>query len=148
MSQGVEIELDKKRILKYKIRSLLALEKKTGKKIKDLFKELADINPDDVGLEVFESMGEVLWAGLIHEDKELTTDNCIDMLEDILTEGGDFGAIMDSIGNAFRDSGIMKSLSEEDKKKVKLEIEKLENPKSETQTPESPSAETPAQVQA
>lgn len=73
---GVEIIIDgKKRVLKYTLYSLCKLDEKTGKNPLDggMFSEM---RPSDVAA--------VLWAGLLHEDKNLQMEELaekIDMLE-------------------------------------------------------------------
>jgi hypothetical protein len=62
MKYGVRIELDKVRQLRYDLNALSALEDKLGVSITGL----EDIQ---VGMRTIRSM---LWAGLIHEDPEIT----------------------------------------------------------------------------
>ena len=68
----VKIKLDKERHLKMTIRSMLLFEEKTGN---TLFKGF------NVSKMPFRDVITLMWVCLIHEDKELTYDNFVDMVE-------------------------------------------------------------------
>jgi len=68
----VTVQLDKERHLRLTLRGMLAYETLTGQ---SLFK---GFNPQKLNLREITSM---LWACLIHEDKELKYDDVIDMVE-------------------------------------------------------------------
>ena len=67
----VTIHLDKARNLRYGIKALALLEKA-------LNKPLAKINMDELTIEEIVTF---LWAGLVHEDKELTPEELLDVLD-------------------------------------------------------------------
>ena len=68
----VTITLDKERKLKLTMRGMLTFEEKTGKNL------FAGFNVDKM---TFKEITTLLWACLIHEDKELTYDNFVDMVD-------------------------------------------------------------------
>ena len=68
----VKIKLDKERHLKMTIRGMLLFEEKTGT---TLFKGF------NVSKMSFKGVVTLMWVCLIHEDKELTYENFVDMVE-------------------------------------------------------------------
>jgi len=68
----VTIKLDKERQLKLTLRGMLLFEEKTGN---SLFKGF------NVSKMPFKDVVTLLWVCLIHEDKELTYDQFVDMVE-------------------------------------------------------------------
>ena len=66
------IELDKPRNYKYGMRALDLVEKKLKKK-------MAKIDMDDLTME---ETATFMWAGLQHEDKSLTPDKVIDLVDE------------------------------------------------------------------
>ena len=72
----VPIELDKPRTLFFPLAALLAFKKETGI---DLLQE--SIKDEDWTLETITAL---LWAGLIHEDKELTMDDVANSVCDLV----------------------------------------------------------------
>lgn len=66
MAKKVEITLDKKRKLAYPIMSLIRLKKEHGLELTDL--------QDEAKAQDIEVILKVIWAGLIHEDQELTVE--------------------------------------------------------------------------
>lgn len=66
------IEFDKTRNLKYGMRALDAIEKK-------LKKPVAQIDTDNVTMQ---EVATIMWAGLIHEDKDLTPSKVMDLVDD------------------------------------------------------------------
>lgn len=67
MAKKVQITLDKERTLAYPIMSLIRLKKEHGIELKDL--------ADEAKAQDMEIILAVIWAGLIHEDKELTLED-------------------------------------------------------------------------
>jgi len=65
----VDIELDKPRKLKYTNGALRKFEEKTGK-------NALKIKPEEFN----GYMAEILWCGLLHEDKDITVDNIDEMI--------------------------------------------------------------------
>lgn len=66
------IELDKTRNFKYGMRAISLVEKKFKKPISKV----------DLNNLTMEEMATIIWAGLAHEDKSLTTDKVMDMVDD------------------------------------------------------------------
>lgn len=66
MAKSVAIMLDKERNLRFPIMSLIKLKKVHGIELKDL--------SDKEKAQDMETILAVIWAGLIHEDTELTMD--------------------------------------------------------------------------
>lgn len=66
----VEIELDKERVLRYKTSSLVEAENKLGKPIQNLGEE--------VGIK---EISILLWAALLHENKNLTIEEAMDLMD-------------------------------------------------------------------
>lgn len=58
----VTVELDRTRVLKYDLNALEAIEEKLGVELKDMDKVKMGIK----------NIKAILWAGLIHEDEDLT----------------------------------------------------------------------------
>lgn len=68
----VEIKLDKTRNLKYGMRALDRVEKKLKRKI-------SQIDMNDLSME---EIATFIWAGLVHEDKELTVEKVMDLVDE------------------------------------------------------------------
>lgn len=69
------IKLDKVRNLKYGMRAIDLIEKKFGKPI-------MAIEGLQEGLLTMEEYATLIWAGLVHEDKNLTPDKVIDLIDE------------------------------------------------------------------
>jgi len=69
------IELDKTRNFKYGMRAIDLIEKKYGKPIM----EIDGINN---GMLTMEDYATLIWAGLSHEDKELTIEKVMDLVDE------------------------------------------------------------------
>lgn len=67
----VEIELDKKRKLRYTLNAVAEIEDKLGCAIQDLAEK-------NLGIKALRTM---LWAGLLHEDKEITEEFVGDLVD-------------------------------------------------------------------
>jgi len=68
----VEIKLDKTRNLKYGMRALDRVEKKLKRKISQI----------DMNNLSMEETATFIWAGLVHEDKELTVEKVMDLVDE------------------------------------------------------------------
>ncbi len=79
------IKLDRERELRYGFKALLAIEKRLGKK-------LTQLDENNCGME---ELAVYFWAGLIHEDKTLTLERAIDLLD-----AGDFREIAATVNEA------------------------------------------------
>jgi hypothetical protein len=87
MKPGVTIELDKPRTLRYGMNALIKIEELTGKNLTKL--DLDNISVKD--------LRTIVYAGLFHEDKELTPEKCADLIDeysDITTVAGKLGEAM------------------------------------------------------
>ncbi len=87
MKQGVTIELDKPRTLRYGMNALIKIEELTGKNLTKL--DLDNISAKD--------LRTIVYAGLFHEDKDLTPEKCADLIDeysDITTVAGKLGEAM------------------------------------------------------
>ena len=68
----IPIKLDKMRNFRYGMKAISLMEKKLGK-------PAAKINFEEMTME---EIATVVWAGLAHEDKELTPDKVMDLIDD------------------------------------------------------------------
>lgn len=87
MKPGITIELDKPRTLRYGMNALIKIEELTGKNLTKL--DLDNISVKD--------LRTIVYAGLFHEDKELTPEKCADLIDeysDITTVAGKLGEAM------------------------------------------------------
>jgi hypothetical protein len=84
------IQLDKSRNLRYGMRALSMAEDIMGKPIMTL--DLNQITIKDVAT--------LMWCGLVHEDKELTVDRVMDLLD----ECEDFQGIFATVGKALEEA--------------------------------------------
>lgn len=75
LNPAVPIMLDRERHLKFGLRALRAIEEKTGKSaLGGVFWEGKNPSTDD--------FTTLIWAGLLHEDKTLTIDQVIDLVDE------------------------------------------------------------------
>ncbi len=86
--EATKIQLDRERTLNFNLNALRKIEKETGKKISEL--------ADGFGLD---EMQTVLWAGLVHEDPELTFER-VGEIVDIQSLGKVGDAIAEAVGKA------------------------------------------------
>lgn len=66
------VQLDKTRNFKYGMKAISLVEKKFKK-------PMSKIDMDDLTME---EMATLLWAGLVHEERELTPDKVMDLVDD------------------------------------------------------------------
>lgn len=91
MAKTAKVMLDKERTLKYPVFSLIRLQKEHGIKLTDL--------SDEKKAQDLEVIVALIWAGLIHEDKELTLEDVGNMID--LSDLTDLSTVMaDVLGNA------------------------------------------------
>lgn len=81
------IQLDKSRNFKYGMRALDRIEKKFKKPVAKL----------DMENMTMEETATLLWAGLVHEDRELTPDKVMDLVD----EYSDMATVLEVMGEAF-----------------------------------------------
>ena len=87
MKPGVAIELDKPRTLRYGMNALIKIEELTGK-------NLTKLDLDNISIK---DLRTIAYAGLFHEDKNLTPEKCADLIDeysDITTIAGKLGEAM------------------------------------------------------
>ena len=73
---SVPVMLDKERHLKFGFGAMIALEDLTGKTFFEIIQDLQDLENVKVS-----KIRDIMWAALIHEDKELTLEQTIDILD-------------------------------------------------------------------
>jgi hypothetical protein len=93
----VDVTLDKQRKIRYGIRELRDLERVLGKPVGEVLADFAKLGAD--------SLAAVLWAGLKHEDKRLSIDAALDLIDAYLTNGGELGDLRAAINEALVLSG-------------------------------------------
>jgi hypothetical protein len=86
MKQGITINLDKPRTLRYGINALAKIEDVTGKPLMQL-----DLN--NVGIK---DLLAIVYSGLYHEDKDLT----IDTVGDLIDEYSNLSVVAEAVGKA------------------------------------------------
>lgn len=84
------VEMDKTRNFRYGMKALSLIEKKFNKPI-------AKINMQDFTIE---ESAVLIWAGLVHEDKELTVEKVIDIID----EKGNFQEVIEAMNKAMEDA--------------------------------------------
>ena len=95
------IELDKVRNLRYGMKALSLIEKK-------LKKPISQIDMDNLTME---DAAVMIWAGLQHEDKNLTPDKVMDLVDD----HSNVQAVMIAMGKAFAEAFGVEEPEEEAK---------------------------------
>lgn len=85
------ITLDKERNFRYGMKALSLIEKKLKKNIGQI-----DFN----NLSIEETM-TIVWAGLFHEDKDLTVDSLMDIIDEHDIK---IGAVVEAMGIAINDA--------------------------------------------
>lgn len=87
MKKTVTIELDKARNLRYGMNALVKVEELTGKSITKL--DLENLSMKD--------LRTILFAGLYHEDRELTPEK----VGELIDEHSNIAAVAEKLGEAF-----------------------------------------------
>lgn len=105
---SVPIELDKPRNLRFNLRAIADLEAVTGKPVGDITRDLRMIGVT--------AIVACLHAGLAHEDKALTRNLVIRILEDYLDRPGSEGIrpVLKAIDDALSGSGLLKRIGDEE----------------------------------
>lgn len=70
---GVPVELDRERTLRYERRSIYTLEDRTGHTLPELLNDVANRAS-------YKSLALLVWCGLIHESPDLDVMEVVDML--------------------------------------------------------------------
>lgn len=94
------IELDKSRNFKYGMRALDRIEKKLKTKI-------SKIDMEDLSIEETTTL---IWAGLVHEDRALTVDKVMDLIDEYSSMSKVAEVMMEAFSGAF---GIGEASTEE-----------------------------------
>ena len=81
------IELDKTRNFRYGMRAISNIEKKFKKPMGQI----------DMNNMTMEDAATIIWAGLVHEDSNLTPTKVMDLIDDY----SDIGTVMGAMNNAF-----------------------------------------------
>lgn len=93
------IELDKTRNFRYGMKAMSYIEKKLNKPIAKI--DLDNLTMEDTAI--------VICAGLMHEDKKLTPDKVMDLVD----EKGNFLEVINAMGKAFNDAfGVEETIEE------------------------------------
>ena len=90
MKSFVSIELDKVRNIRFGYKALMLIEELIGVKITKL-------DFDNIGIK---DISILLYAGLSHEDKELTLDKIVDLID----EHSDITTVSEKIGEAMSEA--------------------------------------------
>lgn len=85
------IELDKTRNFKYGMRAISLVEKKFKKPI-------SKVEMDSLTME---EMATIIWAGLVHEDKNLTVDRVMDLIDEHSSATKVFVSAGEALNKAF-----------------------------------------------
>lgn len=109
------IKLDKVRNFKYGMKAISLIEKKFKKPI-------SQIDMDNLTME---ETAIIIWAGLYHEDDNLTPDKVMDLVD----EHSDFVTIIDEMSKALfsafgYDEKLLEELKQEEIKAVKQALDK------------------------
>lgn len=84
------IQLDKSRNFRFGMKALVLIEKKLNVKVTNL-------DFDNLGIE---DMATLIWAGLVHEDKDLTVDKVMDLIDD----HSDMQTVFETMNKAFEEA--------------------------------------------
>lgn len=84
----VPIELDRARNFRYGMKAISHIEKKLKRPMAKV--DLEALTMEDTSI--------VIWAGLVHEDKNLTPNRVMDLIDD----KGNLQEVLESMGEAFK----------------------------------------------
>lgn len=82
------IQLDKMRNFRYGMKAISLIEKKLGKPISKI--DMDNLTMEDAAV--------MIWAGLVHEDPELTPERVMDLVD----EYSDIQTVLTAMGEAFQ----------------------------------------------
>ena len=108
------IQLDKMRNFRYGMKAISLIEKKLGKPIGKI--NLENLTMEDAAV--------MIWAGLVHEDKGLTPEKVMDLVD----EYSDVQTVLTAMGEAFQ--GAFGNYGENDAKKEYREEQAIKFKKS------------------
>jgi hypothetical protein len=112
----VPIQLDKTRRLRFGINSICDLEELLEMPIMEIVPVLQDTSKMKI-----QFIRGMLWAGLRHEDEDLTPRKCGAIIDDYLEGGGTLEDLFGKVSKAFTSSGLFKS-EEDSKDEKKTEV--------------------------
>ena len=92
------VKLDKMRNFRYGMKAISLIEKKLGKPIGKV--DMENLTMEDAAV--------MIWAGLVHEDKDLTPEKVMDLVD----EYSDIQTVLTAMGEAFQ--GAFGGRTEED----------------------------------
>jgi hypothetical protein len=84
------VEIDKVRNFRYGMKALSLIEKKFNRPLSKI----------DMQNLTIEESAVLIWAGLVHEDKELTVEKVIDIID----EKGNFQEVIEAMNKAMEDA--------------------------------------------
>ncbi len=108
------VKLDKMRNFRYGMKAISLIEKKLGKPIGKI--DLENLTMEDAAV--------MIWAGLVHEDKDLTPEKVMDLVD----EYSDVQTVLTAMGEAFQ--GAFGNYGENDAKKEYREQQAIKFKKS------------------
>lgn len=95
------IQLDKMRNFRYGMKAISLIEKKLGKPVSKI--DMENLTMEDAAV--------MIWAGLVHEDKDLTPEKVMDLVD----EYSDVQTVLKAMGEAFK--GAFGNYGENDARK-------------------------------
>lgn len=114
MSDGVLIDLDKPRKLRFGLNAVCDLEDLIGKPISEMF----PTTKADQAKMRFATIRAIIWAGLKHDDESLTPSIAGALIDDYCTkDGNDLAGVMAKVMDAFKRSGLAGDMNGKDQKK-------------------------------
>ena len=108
------IQLDKMRNFRYGMKAISLIEKKFGKSVSKI--DMENLTMEDAAV--------MIWAGLVHEDKDLTPEKVMDLVD----EYSDVQTVLTAMGEAFQ--GAFGNYGENDAKKEYREEQAIKFKKS------------------
>jgi len=100
------IELDKVRNLKYGMRAISLIEKKYKKPMM----KIEGISNGELSMEDYATL---IWAGLVHEDKSLTPDKVMDLIDEYSSLKKASEAMWNALNEVFADDDAQEATVEE-----------------------------------
>lgn len=97
MTRGVEITLDKKRVLRYDINALCTLEERAGLSLSEVM----------LGNPGVSTLRLLVWAGLLHMTEDATPEEVGEWMQCYLDDGGNFEDLGDKVRRAMEFAGLV-----------------------------------------
>lgn len=99
----VEIKLDKTRNMRLGMVAMIKIEKKLGKKISQLSFD---------GEMSFEEISTILWAGLVHEDAELTPEKVAELVDEYSEVATAMAVMGEAMQEAFGNPNVQRAATQ------------------------------------